>query len=70
MSDASGNKLLDHVGVLAFRTGGEPRLWNVSVDATVASKTLKGAYVGASFVAGEGSSMPADVVAKGHVWFW
>jgi len=70
LADAAGRPLLERVGMLAFRTRREPRLWNVSVDSTVAYPALAGARLAATFQVGAGRSMPEHVVLKGHLWFW
>lgn len=70
LADAAGHPLLERVGMLAFRTRREPRLWNVSVDSTVAYTALAGTRLAATFQAGTGRSMPEQVVLKGHLWFW
>ncbi len=70
LSDASGSALLERAGMVAFRSGREPRLWNVSLDSTIAYPALKGARLAATFQAGTGAAMPAHVVLRGHFWFW
>ncbi len=70
LADAAGHPLLERVGMLAFRTRREPRLWNVSFDSTVAYPSLAGTRLAATFQAGTGRSMPEHVVLKGHLWFW
>lgn len=70
LTDASDRPVLGRVGMLAFRTRREPRLWNVSLDSTLAYPALAGARVAATLQAGTGRSMPEHVVLKGHVWFW
>ena len=67
---SDGRPLLDHLGLVAFRTHRDPNLWRLGFDTVVNNAGLDGTHLSGRFSVGSGNEARSGEFAHGQLWTW
>ena len=67
---ADGVELADKVGIVAYRTHGEPFRWRIGFKGALHGLHVSGAQISGKISLGIGENSPAGEFAHGQVWTW
>ena len=67
---ADGAELVNHVGIVAYRTHREPSLWLLRFSGSVLGSPVSGAQISGKIALGAGKNLHPGEFAHGQLWTW